>query len=398
MAAGVEPRQLLVGPLVRRQLVVEGLVIEQLRAELPGVIAPGHAQVARQEHGAARLRALAEILEVMAVADVLRVDLHAPLGAEILDRREPLPAAILLGELVVGQEIRAQRALSRFGKQPVFGAEVDATAAEIGRGFGQILVRRDVPVPGNGKGRTAPRGAADGRVEETGLARIAQREGDPRQVQDRHALEHHFGLMADATHALGIERDAARVQLPVGGSPGAGRVADVAEFHDVGLAHRHRVRHAAAGVLQHFKLRMGEQRAIVAVIPGIAGDAHGRVLEAHGARHLQVLRARLVGEAIAVHLAAVGGDRDVAAELGVAIRLDRQVAPGPADRASRICRLVRRRGWRRGFHACGRRALRFRRARRRHHRAQQQHEIQAAAVALESIHLHGHYNGHCRSY
>ena len=108
MPVGSESRQLLVGALVRRQASgasVEGLVIEQLRAEPPGVVAACQAQVARQEYRAAGLRALAEILEIMRVADILRVDLRTPLLAEVLDGLEPLPAAILVGEVVVRQVV-----------------------------------------------------------------------------------------------------------------------------------------------------------------------------------------------------------------------------------------------------------------------------------------------------
>jgi hypothetical protein len=108
-----QARQLDVGPLVVepavRQRIVQGLETEQLGAQVPDVVAVADGDAARQERGAGGLRALAEILEVLGVADALEAGIDAGVVRQL---------------------------------QPVDQAHVAAVAAGIARGPGRSSSRR----------------------------------------------------------------------------------------------------------------------------------------------------------------------------------------------------------------------------------------------------------------
>ena len=254
-----------VRPFVLRQGWVEYLEVTQLAEQVPTGRGEPDLGAAVQVRGAGAFEADPEVLEIVVVADIGRRDQQPGARREESDVANRGEAAGVAGLLVVGQILDVDLSPALPGEVAEFRVDAEAPGRHVPTGDRRIVIRRDVPVPGQRDLRSGLAAAAYGRKQQAGLALVPDREGDPRRVEDRHAEEVQPDVATGADARLLVQPDLARPQPPVLVPARAGRVAHAAE-HDLGLiAQAHRFGSTAHGAVQKLELRALECAAALAV-------------------------------------------------------------------------------------------------------------------------------------
>ena len=334
IAGQLQLRQAAVGQLVVRQRRVDGLPGLQTRqrppvaAEVAGLAEPG------QVGAGAHLQAGIQILEVEVVGHVVHVGGERPAS----HRAVVLPGGqlpVLAVELaVVEQHAVAEAALAQVGQVAEFAFHAAAPAVDMARCDGGVHLRVDVDIDRLGQVHTAAVAGADGGEQQAGLATLVDREGDPRQPQQRHALDAQGHVAGLAPALLPVQPDLPAAQFP---AVGAGRAGGVGALLDGGeVLHQINVLRGAPGARAEQRVADPVQARLAA--QGLAAHAVGDKgelvgLQAQAVGHLEFAAglieqgglggqtpAGALDQHLAVHVdqpvlgeaGAVGGDDDVA--------------------------------------------------------------------------------------
>ena len=186
-----------------------------------------------------------------------------------------------------------------FGEVAIAPAEIDAASSVEHRIEGEIVVGGKIEVVGHSEFDTAARTEPDTREEESALALVADRERDPRQVEDRHAHELDRGIAAGAIASGHVEIDAAGAYPPVRVRGGAGAEPDLLQPDVAVCIDLEALRRPAGGSLGQLEgrvLECGAPGGIVAT--AAAGDLEGRVGVSDGAIDLEEVLRRIVGDVL----------------------------------------------------------------------------------------------------
>ena len=327
-------RQAAVGQLVVRQGRVNGLPGLHPRQRPP--VATEIARLAQpwQMRSRTHLQAGIQVLEIEVVGHVVHVGGERPAAHRAVmapGRQFPVLAVEFA---VVEQYAVAELAPAQLGEITEFALQAAAPPADKAWRDGGVHLRMDVDIDRLSEVRAAAVAGGDGGKQQTGFASLIDREGDPGQPDQRHALDAQGDVAGLAPALFPIQPDLPAAQFPavgagraggVGpllnggevfhqinvlrGAPGAGTEQRVADPVEAGLAALGLAAHAVgdegelvgfqAQAVGHLELAAGlvEQR-------GLGGQTPAGALDQHLAVHIDQ---PVLGKA-----GAVGGDDDVA--------------------------------------------------------------------------------------
>jgi hypothetical protein len=201
---------------------------------------------------------LPEVFEIVVVAHGLGIHGEAEVPRQFGNVVELQTIPGVRCEVVFGQIVHIERAVLALRQIARLTREIDAAPAVVHRFEREVERGSDVPVVGNRKLHAAAGGVAEAREEKAALALVAQREGQPGQIEQGHALEIHARRTPGADALLGVERDAPGTNLPCFVIFRAGREFHVIELDDAGWRHMHGARLAARRALAQLELGGGE--------------------------------------------------------------------------------------------------------------------------------------------
>ena len=205
------------------------------------------------------------------------------------------------------------------GEVAVAAAEIDAAPSVEHRIEGEIVVGGEVEVVGHTDFDTAARTESDAREEEPALSLVADRERDPREVEDRHAHELDCGIAAGAITSDHVELDAAGAYPPVRVRSGAGAEPDFLQSDVAVCIELEAFRRPAGrslGQLEGRVLECGTTGGVVA--SAAASDLERGVAISDGTVDLKEVRLGIVGDVLCGQDAFALGDAHIAGKHRVA--------------------------------------------------------------------------------
>ena len=208
--------------------------LERLHApeQAPRPVDVGDARLARQRRLRRDRDPVREVGEVGVVGHLVQVEVRAePRDTQLLQVPPDERVARRVRLPVVGQHLRVGLAavLPAGAAEQVaeLSAELQAALAHDARRDRRVVVGREVEVVRQREFDAARARRSRGRHQEAALALVRQRELEPRRVEDRRAEEAHRRVAGGADHALRVEVELRRLQVPVLARRDAGRVAPV---------------------------------------------------------------------------------------------------------------------------------------------------------------------------
>jgi hypothetical protein len=125
----------------------------------------------------------------------------------------------------------------------------------------QVVVRRQVEVIGNAQFESALVRGSERREQEPGLARVTDREGDQRRIENRHAFQFDTDITALPLLAALIDVDRGSMQEPVVGADRAGGEADLPQLYFTGRGQAEHCSGAARRTFRQLEFGAGELTA-----------------------------------------------------------------------------------------------------------------------------------------
>ena len=173
---------------------------------------------------------------------------------------------------VVGQPFELRLAAHCRRQVTELSAQLQPALTHVAGGEGRVVVRRDIPVIGQGEIEAGLVRLPHRRRQEARLALSHQRKLDPWQVEDRHVLEDHRSTAGHTDFAIVVELELTGADVPVGIGrracrPGRAFETELVLAFEIELVRRPAARHRAR--------RIDAFRAATA----LAGDAVGRRVE-----------------------------------------------------------------------------------------------------------------------
>src|SRR5690606_38425018 len=297
---------------------------------VPAGAAAEQADVAVQQGNGGAGERIAEVVEVGAVADVLKFGRQAPVAVEAGQVRPRAEAAVAAGQVVVGQPGAVEGTAAVFGQVAELAAQHQAAPGQVTRGQGGVVVRRQVQVDRLLVVEAVAVVVADLRPEQAGAAAVVGGKADPRRPQHRHLADAQGGVARRAHAFLAVDFDVVGRELPLALAGRAGRVGGL--VHAAALAqHGDAVGAAIARAVVELVLHVLQfDPVLVAVAAGAGGgEAHAPVLIAHRAFAAEAVAVVLPDQAVGAKPLVGAFEFALAAEHGDVVAADIQF--GGAD-------------------------------------------------------------------
>ena len=217
------------------QRVVGELVMIGLDRGVPVAAPPVQTDIAADEIRRHAIQAVAEVLQVVLVADPAEVAGGVPGFIEVVRRLQPELAAVAVGQTalrdrlpvrvdvtariifrkLVGRHPRSGHLAAALRIQPPeLAAQQHAAFGHEARGQGGVVIGGEVEVDRLPVVEPVAPAQSDRGVQQSGATAVIGGERDPRDVKHRHLADPDGGVAGRAHAAFGIDVDPLRTQFP----------------------------------------------------------------------------------------------------------------------------------------------------------------------------------------